>query len=103
MDYGLFGVRRKLAARQVDLGADVFENLVLVEVRFEFQANDGQTLPGHGVHLFDALDRLKICLERFDQQAFGVFGADARIGHNNRHKGDGDVWVGLPRHRIIGH
>ena len=82
-DVGLFddrgqGVRREPAPRQVDLGADVLQHLVLVEVDLELQDDHRRAAIGPGVHLLEALDGLQLALQRPDQQALGVLRADPR-------------------------
>ena len=91
------GVWGEAAARQIDLGADVLEHLVLVEVDLEFQGDHGDAAIGPRIHLLEALDRLQFALQGPHEQALGVFGADPGVGDLHDDEGDGDVRLSFAR------
>ncbi len=94
---GRVGLLRHQRARLVDLGADVLQRLLLVEVDVEFHDHDGDAGIGARRDGLRPLDRAQAGLERLDQKALAVLRADAGIGHLHHQDRDRDVGLGLFR------
>ena len=91
----LVGVVGQLGLGRVDLLADIGDGRVGVEAGLELQGDAGVALAALGAHLLDPLDGAQLLLHGAHQQALGILGRDAVVGHHHVDDGDVDVRVGL--------
>jgi len=102
VDRRFVGFLGQLAARRIDLLADIGEGLLGVEAGIELQGHRGMSLAGHGAHFLDPLQAAQLLLQRPYQQALGIFRADAFQAHRDIDDGDRHVRVGFLGHGDIG-
>ena len=91
----LVHVARQVVLGLVDLGAHIRERGLGIEAGLELEEDEATAFESGGTHLLHVAHRLELGLDRAQQQAFGIFRADAALGELDVDHRDLDVGLRL--------